>query len=66
MVWAPLEAETAPWSVQPNGYVDEETTQVGGGKGSTFSLRKRSREDERVTGQLSRNAISTAHEYSGT
>ena len=29
MVLAPLEAVTAPWSVQPNRYVDEEATQVG-------------------------------------
>ena len=35
VVLAPIEAVTEPWSVQPNRYVHEETTQVGGGKGST-------------------------------
>ena len=51
MVLAPLEAVTAPWSVQPNIYVDEETTQVGGGKGLTVCLRNRSHKVERVTGR---------------
>ena len=53
MVLAPLEAVTAPWSVQPNIYVEEETTQAGGGKGFTVCPCKRPHEGERVTGQLS-------------
>ena len=53
MVLAPLEAVTAPRSVQPSSYVDEDTTQVGGGKGLTVSLCKRAHAGERVAGQLS-------------
>ena len=45
---------------------EEETTQVGGGKDFTVCLCKRSHEGERVTGQLSHNALATAHEYNGT
>ena len=37
-----FEAVAAPVSVQPNRYVDEETTQVGGGNGLTVCLCKRS------------------------
>ena len=66
VVLAPFEAVTAPWSVQPNRYVDVETTQVGGVKGSPVCLCKRAHEGERVTGQLSHNTLSTAHEYNGT
>ena len=54
---------TALWSVQPNRYVDEETTQMGGDKGLPVFLRKRAHEGERVTGQLSHNTLSTTHEY---
>ena len=53
VVLAPLEAVTAPWSVQPSSYVDEETTQVGGGKGLTVCLCMRPHEGGRATGQLS-------------
>ena len=63
---APLEAVTAPWSVQPNRYVDEKTTQVGGDKGLTVCLCKRSHEGERVTRQFFHNTLSTAHENNGT
>ena len=63
---APLEAVNAPRSVQPNRYVKEETTQVGGGKGSTVCLCKRPHDGERVTGQLSHNTLATAHAYNGT
>ena len=66
VVLAPLEAATAPRSVQPKSYVDKETTQVGGGKGLTVCLCNRSCEGERVTGQLSHNTISTARELNGT
>ena len=57
VVLAPFEAVTAPWSVQPNGYVDEETTQEGGGKGAPVCLCKRAHEGERGTGQLSHNTF---------
>ena len=66
VVLAPFETVTAPWSVHPSSYVDEDTTQVGGGKGLTVCLCKRSHEGERVTGHLSLNTLSTAHEYNGT
>ena len=66
MVLAPLEAVTAPWPVQPNIYVEEEATQVGGGKGLTVCLCKRPHDGERVTGQLSHNTLATAHAYNGT
>ena len=39
---------------------------VGGGNCFTFCLCKRPHEGERVTGQLSHNTFSTAHEYNGT
>ena len=65
MVLAPLEAVAAPWSAQPNIYVEEETTQVGGGKCFTVCLCKRSHEGERVTGQLSHNTLATAHACNG-
>ena len=51
---------------QPNRYADEVTTLVGGGKGLTVCLCKRSHEGERFTKQLCHNTISTAHEYNGT
>ena len=65
---ASLEVVTAPWSVQPNRHVEEETTQVGGGQGSTSTvcLCKRPHDGERVAGQLSHNALATAHAYNGT
>ena len=66
MVLAPLDAVTAPWFVQPNIYVGEETTQVGDGKGLTVCLCKRPHEGERVTGQISRNTLATAHTHNGT
>ena len=66
VVLAPFEAVTAPRSVQPNRCVDEETTQVGGGKGSADCLCKRSHEGERVTRQLSHNTLATALKYNGT
>ena len=49
--------------VQPNRYVDQEKTQVGGGKGSTVCLCKSSHEGERVTGQLSNSTLSRPHGY---
>ena len=66
VVLAPFEALTAPWSDQPNRYVDEERAQVGGGKGLTLCLCKRAHEGERVGGQLFHHALSTAHEHNGT
>ena len=66
MVLATLEAVTAPWSVQPNISVEEETTHADGGKGLTVCLCKRPHEAEHVTGQLSHNALATAHAYNGT
>ena len=63
---APLDAVTATWSVQPNRNVEEETTQVGGGKGLTVCLCKRAHEGEHVTGQLSHDTLATAHAYNGT
>ena len=36
------------------------------GRGLTVCLCKRAHEGERVTGQLSHNTLSTAHEYNGT
>ena len=62
---APLAAVTAPWSVQPNRYVEAETTHVGGGKGLTVCLCKRAHEGKRVAGQLSHYTLSTVHEYNG-
>ena len=46
--------------------MDEETTQVGGGKGLPVCLCKRSHEGERVTGELSHNTLATTTEYNGT
>ena len=57
------EVQDAPWSVQPNRYVEEETTQVGG---LTVCLCKHPHQGERVTGQLSHNTLATAHAYKGT
>ena len=66
MVLVPLEAVTAPWSVQPSRCVDDDTTQVGRGKGLTVCLCKR----ERIAGSFPTAHFrwctnTTAHQWEG-
>ena len=65
--WRRLKLWTEPWSVQRNINVEEEATQVGGGKGlNSLSVQAPTRRRARYRAIFTTTAFATGHAYNGT